>query len=99
MARSGQSRAEANREIRREALLEQLKAGGLIPQINENIAKIEDLTKYSDDWQRLNAATQLRFKLLAKLMPDVKALEHSLDPNSGPLAVNVIQYANSNAPK
>ena len=75
MPKSGQSRLEANRAIRREALLEQLQAACLIPKVVENIRKMEALDDKCEGWQRLDAATKHRMALLRKVLPDLKATE------------------------
>jgi len=75
--KSGQSRAEANKAIRQEALREQLSAQGHVQHVIENIEKFEDLANELDNnsIQRLKAANEHRLKLINKYLPDLKATE------------------------
>ena len=70
-----------NKAVRQEALREQLQAQGHVQYIVENITKIEDLTADIDhnEAQRLKAATELRLKLVNKYLPDLKAVENTID--------------------
>jgi len=83
MAGSGVSRAQENKRIRQEALREQLANKGLLQQAIENISKIQDLNNEleSSDIHRLKTATELQLKLVNKYLPDVKAVEHTGDPD------------------
>lgn len=71
---SGQTRADANRRIRREALRDQLEAKGLVQQVIETSEKLADLDETMDAVavQRLRAANEARFKLINKYLPDAK---------------------------
>jgi len=75
--KSGQSKAEANKAIRQEALREQLSAQGHVQQVIVNIKKFEDLANELDNnsIQRLKAANEHRLKLINKYLPDLKATE------------------------
>ena len=70
----GENRADQNRKIRREALRDQLEAKGLIQQVIETSEKLADLDEELDavKVQRLRAANESRFKLIAKYLPDAK---------------------------
>lgn len=87
MPRSGKAWAPEMRK----RIQERVDAGQIAERLVDHILSDGDLMTTSQI-----AAANI---LLKKVIPDLKALEHSLDPDSGPLAVNVIQYANSNAPK
>ena len=71
---SGESRADQNRKIRREALRDKLEAMGLIQQVVESSEKLSDLMQDMDsiEVQRLRAANEARFKLINKYLPDAK---------------------------
>lgn len=77
MAKSGQSRAEANREIRREALREQLANKGLLQHVIEISEKLEDLSieLQGTEVQRLSKAAELKLALVKKYLPDIKSVE------------------------
>lgn len=75
--RSGESRAEQNRRIRKEALIEQLRNKGLCQQVIETCEKLADLNidLSSAEIQRLKAANDGRLALVKKYLPDAKAIE------------------------
>lgn len=75
----GKSRADQNRQIRREALLEQLRNKGLCQQVIETCEKLADLgiELSATDIQRLKAANDGRLALVKKYLPDAKAVELS----------------------
>lgn len=77
--RSGQSRAQAIRETKREEVLESLKNRGLIQQVVESADKLADLNQVLDtgDIQRLKAANDARLALIKKYLPDTKAIENT----------------------
>lgn len=73
--KSGQSRANQNREIKREELKLYLAERGRVQYIFDNIEKLEDLNQEMDsvEVQRIRTATDQRVKLLDKYMPSVKS--------------------------
>lgn len=79
------TRAQANREIRQEALRGQLEANGHLQQVIEIAEKLskldDDKTKQLDaiQVQRLKAAADIHLKLISKYLPDMKSIEHSGD--------------------
>jgi hypothetical protein len=89
----GQSKADANKAIRQEALREQLSAQGHVQHVVDNIKKFEDLRRKIEPQQfaRLRAATEFRLKLINKYLPDLKATEISgaLDLDSPITAVEI----------
>lgn len=81
-SRSGLSRADQNKSIRQDALREQLAAKGLAQQAIESIKKIHDLTfdeehqnKSLFELKKIEAQNNVRFRLLAKVLPDLKQVE------------------------
>lgn len=77
MPKSGQSRAQANREIRREALREQLQSQGHVQHVVDCIEKLQDLGNELDNTQvtRLDKAINHRLSLIKKYLPDIKQTE------------------------
>lgn len=75
--KSGESRANANRRIRQEALREQLKAQGHVQHLIENTMKLQDLDKPLDqnDVQRLKAANDTHKYVIDKFLPNLKSIE------------------------
>lgn len=74
---SGNSRAAKNKQIRKEALRDQLSAQGHVQHVIDITDKLADLNIVleSNDVQRLKAAADLKFKLINKYLPDLKAVE------------------------
>lgn len=77
--KTGQSRANAIRETKREEILESLKQRGLIQHVIETADKLGDLTidLEATDVQRLKAANDARLSLIKKYLPDTKAIENT----------------------
>lgn len=65
--------------MRQANLREQIKEGGHLQYAIENIKKIESATDDMSmlEFNRLKTATELRLKLVAKYIPDLKSIEHS----------------------
>lgn len=84
MPKSGESRANANKRIRQEALRDQLTAGGHVQHVIDIAEKLQDLAEELDALkiQRLRAAAEIKLKLIAKYLPDLKSIEHSTDPDN-----------------
>jgi len=89
-----ETRAQQNRAIRQEALREQLSAKGLLQQVIEIAEKLSDLDKELDPLkvQRLKASADLKIKLVAKYLPDLKSTELT-GADGGPLEVGLIRFA------
>lgn len=68
--------ANKNRAIRKEALREQLSAGGHLQQAIENIEKINNAAD-ALELQKAKAAFDARMKIVGKYLPDLKAVEHT----------------------
>ena len=91
--KQGESRANSNKRLRQEALRESLSAGGHVEHVIEIANKLTDPDSVleSTDIQRLKAGADIKLKLIGKYLPDLKATEHSNDPdNPLPNAVAVI---------
>ena len=73
----GQTRAQANRKVRQEALRDQLATQGhlqhVVDLLNEIADPNKDLTK--DILDRYKIAVDGKLKLIGKFLPDVKAIE------------------------
>lgn len=70
-----ETRAQSNRKIRQEALRDQLANQKHVEHVVDIIEKLEDPTLEQKDIQRLKTAAELRMKLIAKYLPDVKQME------------------------
>ena len=71
------TKAQLNRQVRQEALRDQLSQQGHEQYIAEIISNLSDPElEYDSLWvQRLKAAADLRLKLMAKYIPDLKSQE------------------------
>ena len=76
--------AAKNKKIRQEALREQLANKGLVQHVIDIANKLSDqhLELESSHIQALRASADIRMKLINKYLPDLKAIEHSNDPES-----------------
>jgi len=94
MAKSGESRANANRRIRQEALREQLSNGGHVDHVIEMVGKLADLDTELDALkiQRLRGACDIKMKLINKYLSDTKSIEHSNDPDNPMPSCIVTKY-------
>ena len=91
--KQGESRANTNKRLRQEALRESLSAGGHVEHVIEIANKLTSLDNAleSTDIQRLKAGADIKIKLIGKYLPDLKATEHSSDPdNPLPSAIQII---------
>ena len=75
--KDSRTRAMRNRQIRQDALREQLAEQCRVQHILDSVQKLEDLSEEMDQItvQRLRAACDTRLKLLAKYLPDLKSIE------------------------
>lgn len=89
------SRADKNRQIRKDALREQLREQGHVQHVVDLIGKIEADNCSASDLQRYKTAAELRLKLIAKYIPDLKAIEHSgeIDLNNSITHESVKEYS------
>ena len=80
MTGRGISRANANKKVRQDALREQLQSQGHLQHVVDNLGKLGDLEVKLDGLQiqRLKAANEGHLKLIAKYLPDTKAVEIDL---------------------
>lgn len=87
-----ETRAQANRRIRQEALREQLSKQKHVEQVIETLEKLNDLDDELDSVQvqRLAKVIDARFKLINKYLPDIKEVFSEVTgENGGPLQVQV----------
>ncbi len=84
------TKAQLNRQVRQEALRDQLSQQGHEQYISEIISNLSDPEmEYDSLWvQRLKAAADLRLKLMAKYIPDLKSQELTA-PDGGDLVIQV----------
>ena len=84
------TKAQLNRQVRQEALRDQLSQQGHEQYISEIISNLSDPEmEYDSLWvQRLKAAADLRLKLMAKYIPDLKSTELT-GPEGGDLVIQV----------
>lgn len=89
-----QTRAQANRAIRQEALREQLAGKGLVQKVLATVEEIAELDpsdeSFSNTLAKHKAASELRLKLIAKYLPDLKSTELTSDPDR-PLVTKIVQ--------
>jgi len=90
VAKDSKTAVHRNRAIRQEALREQLSQQGHEQYISEIISNLSDPEmEYDSLWvQRLKAAADLRLKLMAKYIPDLKSQELT-GPEGGDLVIAV----------
>ena len=76
--------AAKNKKIRQEALREQLSNGKHVDHVIDIAKKLNEqhLKLESSAIQALRAAADIKLKLIGKYMPDLKAVEHSQDPEN-----------------
>jgi hypothetical protein len=84
--------AARRRDIERAELIERLRNKGLVEQVIATAEKLADETVAMDSVMvsRLRAANEARMKLVAKYLPDVKAVEITGD-EGGPIQVEAIR--------
>lgn len=89
-----ETRAQANRKIRQQALRDQLAEQCRIQHVIENIIKIEELAESEEvNMNRINAikiANEQRLKLVDKYLPNEKPVEISGDPDN-PLKITKLE--------
>ncbi len=74
----GASYKAKNRKVRQENVREEIAARCKVTKVLELADKIEDATD-SLDVQKYKAAADIRLKLIAKYIPDLKSVEMGLD--------------------
>ena len=74
-----QTRAQANKQIRKEALRDYIKERGSIQYLFDLIEKIEELdpdsSTFTNDLSKYKAALDARIKMAGKYLPDLKSQE------------------------
>jgi hypothetical protein len=80
----GATVAARNKKVRQEALRDQLQAKGLHTQVLVIAEKLNDqhLDLEQSAISALKASADIKMKLVNKYMPDLKAVEHSNDPDN-----------------
>ena len=86
------TRAQANRAVRQEALRQQLAAQGHLQHVIDMANEIAELDKPREslDIQRLKIAIDTKLRLIAKYLPDLKAVEHTGE-GGGPLQIQEVR--------
>lgn len=81
--------ATRRRQARQEELREQLRAKGLEQHVLECARKLHDeyKTLEASQIQSLKASADLRLKMMNKYLPDLKAVEHSVDQGDSVLSL------------
>ena len=81
MPKNGQSKLNANRAIRQEALREWLSKKCTAQHLVDNIKKIEELDEESETFTnqlaKYRTANEQRLKIMNKYLPDLRAMEHT----------------------
>lgn len=87
-----ETRAQANRKVRQEALREQLEAQGHVQHVVDILDKVNDpaVSIESDMLQRHKLVIDTKLKLINKYLPDLKSVEHSGD-SENPVAFRSIE--------
>lgn len=87
---AGNSRAAKNKQIRKEALRDQLSQQKHVEHVVDITDKISNLDNELDNLQiqRLKIAAELKMKLVNKYLPDIKAIELS-GKDGGDLVINI----------
>lgn len=77
-SKKGETKAQANRRVRQQALRDQLAEQCRVQHVIDNTKKLEDLkgvTMDSIEVQRIKAANDARLKLIDKYLPSQKSVE------------------------
>ena len=93
------TRAQINREIKREELRVYLSERGKLSYILDNIEKIEKLDAFDDSFAKelakLKTANEQRIRLLAKYLPDLKD-DGLPDAEPQPITINLVNPKDAN---
>lgn len=78
MPKQGETRAEANRRVRQEALREQLKAQEYLRQIENAVSEViaASYAVPADELAARKFVVDTNLKRLNKVLPDLKSVEH-----------------------
>ena len=94
----GITAAHKNRQIRQEALREQLSAQGHVQHVVEIAKKLAGLDNDLDQVAvaRLKASADIQLKLIGKYLGDVKAVSMEISgPEGGDLVIQVSDFKNA----
>lgn len=88
MAADTRNNATKQRQMRQEAMRDQLRAKGLEQHVLDCATKLHDEYRKleASQIQALKASADLRLKLMNKYLPDLKAVEHSVDQGDNVLS-------------
>jgi len=84
----GTTAATRNKQVRQEALREQLSAQGHVQHVVDILDEIKDLKRDldSNDLARYKVVLDTKLKLISKYLPDLKSVEHTGDEDA-PIAI------------
>jgi len=92
-----ETRAQKNRDIRREELRSYLAERGRLDYVLDNIEKIEQLdvssVYFTKELSKLKTANEQRIRLLNKYLPDMKD-DGLPDLGSQPITINLVKPEN-----
>ena len=92
-----ETRAQKNRDIRREELRSYLAERGRLDYVLDNIEKIEQLdvssVYFTKELSKLKTANEQRIRLLNKYLPDMKD-DGLPDLSSQPITINLVKPEN-----
>jgi len=80
----GTTAATRNKQVRQEALREQLSAQGHVQHVVDILDEIKDLKREldSNDLARYKVVLDTKLKLISKYLPDLKSVEHRGDEDA-----------------
>lgn len=90
-----EKRSRRNKELRQAEIREKIKAGtclGKLASVANEAENSEDIT--SNRLAALRLVADIQFKLLNKVLPDLKAVEHTGE-GGGPLTVQIVRFADT----
>lgn len=90
-----EKRSRKNKELRQAELREKIQAGkclGKLASVSQEAESAEEIS--TGRLGALRLVADIQFRLLNKVLPDLKAVEHTGD-GGGPLTVQVIRFADT----
>ena len=94
MPASGQSRRDVMRGLRQEDLREKISKANLLRDALDSVKLIEALDPTQDVYQnelsKIKAQNEVRFKLLNKILPELKASELNMTGNLKLVAIDMV---------
>lgn len=91
--------ATKQRQMRQEAMRDQLRAKGLEQHVLDCATKLHDEYKEleASQIQALKASAELRMRLMNKYLPDLKSVEHSVDQGDTVMSAILEQISGNSA--